>query len=360
MKKINYGIEAGRILTMTMIMILHILKQGGLLDSVPLFTIKGQSLILLEYLSIIAVNIFALITGYVMINGKYRPKRLVGLWLQVLFYSYAMILVVMPIRKISMKSLITSLFPTLFNEYWYFNSYLILFLFIPLINKAIKNFTRLQLIKVILFMLVVLSVLSSFTGREQLYVDGGYSPIWLMYMYIIGAFINLYGNIIKLKIRSLYLYIFFAVVMVILHDILNYFVFNLSDKSEQSWILLRFSFPIVLVMAIILFQWLLQLEFSKKIESIITFFSKHSFAAYLFQTNTLFFTYILKDSFVRFSVLNTFSLILLVLVSSLIFYLIAVLMDKLRVVLFRTIYLEDFVYSQLYIISNRILKVLRI
>lgn len=264
MKKINYGIEAGRILTMTMIMILHILKQGGLLDSVPLFTIKGQSLILLEYLSIIAVNIFALITGYVMINGKYRPKRLVGLWLQVLFYSYAMILVVMPIRKISMKSLITSLFPTLFNEYWYFNSYLILFLFIPLINKAIKNFTKLQLIKVILFMLVVLSVLSSFTGREQLYVDGGYSPIWLMYMYIIGAFINLYGNIIKLKIRSLYLYIFFAVVMVILHDILNYFVFNLSDKSEQSWILLRFSFPIVLVMAIILFQWLLQLEFSKK------------------------------------------------------------------------------------------------
>lgn len=342
---------------MVMIMALHILKQGGLLANVQLFTIKGQSLVLLEYLSIVAVNIFALITGYVMINGKYRPKRLVSLWLQVLFYSYIMIIVILPFKRVGIRSLLVSLFPTLFNEYWYFNSYLILFLFIPLLNKSIKTLSKTQLTKAIMFMFVILSVLSSFTGGEKLYVNRGYSPIWLLFMYIIGAFIKLYGDILKIKMRELYLYIFLAIDMVVLHDILNFCIFKLKNSAEQSWFLLRYSFPIVLIMAIALFQWLLRLNFSKKVENIIESFSKHSFAAYLVQTNTLFFTYILKNLFIKFTTLNTVSLMLIVLISSLIFYLIAILMDKIRGVIFNTTHLEDFIYNMISFIFNRATKI---
>ena len=40
-----------------------------------------------------AVDCYGLISGYVGVNGKFRPARLLELWLQVFFYSFGLSLI---------------------------------------------------------------------------------------------------------------------------------------------------------------------------------------------------------------------------------------------------------------------------
>lgn len=353
MKKVNYGIELGRIITMIMIMTLHILYQGGLLGSLNMFTLKGQSLIFLEYLALVAVNIFGLITGYVMVNGKYKPKRIINLWLQVIFYSYLLLVIIIPIKKLNLSLIATSVLPTLRNGYWYFNSYLILFLFIPFLNKGLRTLTKNELFKIILIMFFVLSFLSSLTAKKMLYVDGGYSPIWLIYLYIIGAYIKLYPPK-KIKNNSIRLikYICLTILMVFLHDGLNICLMIIKGSREQYWGLLRYSFPVILFMSIYLFVYLINLEFKDKVKKIITSVSRHSFAAYLLQTNVLVFTLFLKNMYGQFISLNTILLILFIILNALLFYVIAIGVDKIRFFLFKLLRIGELTDKLLSIFKN--------
>ena len=66
--KRNYGIDALRIVSMFMIVILHTLGHGGILSSVSIFSGKYC-----------AVNCYALISGYVGINSKYRYSKIISL-----------------------------------------------------------------------------------------------------------------------------------------------------------------------------------------------------------------------------------------------------------------------------------------
>lgn len=346
---------------MIMIMILHILKQGGLLDSLNILTIKGQSLVFLEYLAIVAVNVFGLITGYVMVNGKYKPKRIIDLWLQVIFFSYLMLIVIFPFKHINLKMIITSLLPTLFNEYWYFNSYLILFLFIPLLNKGIKALTKNELFKVIVFMFIVLSVLSSLTGAENLYVNRGYSPLWLMYLYIIGAYIKLFfSENVQRNTARLIKYLSLTIVMVILHDALNIGLMIIKGTSTQHWSFLRYSFPIILFMSVYFFVYLINLQFTDSSKKVITFFSRHSFAAYLLQTNVLVFGIFLKNTYSQFITLNVFILILFVVLNALAFYIVAVTLDKIRIIFFKLIKIRELTDKLYYFFKTKIVYLLKL
>jgi surface polysaccharide O-acyltransferase-like enzyme len=295
-----------------------------------------------------------------MVNGNYKPKRIIDLWLQVVFYSYFLLIVVLPFKHVSLKMIITSLLPTLFNEYWYFNSYLVLFLFIPLLNRGIKALTKSELFKVILFMFMVLSVLSSLAGAESLYVNRGYSPLWLIYLYVIGAYIKLFpfervtNNVIRLV-----KYLCLTIVMFLLHDVLNIGLMLIKGGAAQHWSLLRYSFPVILLMAIYLFVYLINLQFTDKSKKIITFVSRHSFAAYLLQTNILVFSLFLKNMYGQFISLNTIVLISFVIINALIFYVVAVAIDKFRVYLFKLLRIKELVDSVYSLFTTKIMCFLK-
>lgn len=192
--KRNYGIEIGRIITMVMVMVLHILGQGGILSRLGLATVSGQVAVLLEYLSIVAVNVFGLITGYVMINGHWRFQKILKLWIQVITTSWLVLACLFFFIDISIKDALSMIFPTLFNQYWYFNSYLVLFVLIPILNKGIKGLSKREFEKVLYVIFFLFCLVSSLAKANSLYLDRGYTPVWLMYLYLVGAYINLYGE----------------------------------------------------------------------------------------------------------------------------------------------------------------------
>ena len=82
------GIDALRILSMFMVVILHVLGRGGVLSAS-----SGRRfwvVWLMEVAAYCAVDLFALISGYVMARRQIKPQRLLQLWCQVVFYSVLM------------------------------------------------------------------------------------------------------------------------------------------------------------------------------------------------------------------------------------------------------------------------------
>lgn len=146
----NYGIDALRMLAMFMVTILHILIQGGVLNSTVKFTSQYEAGWLLQTAAFCAVDIYALISGYVWVYAKYRYRNILELWLQVLFYTVSITILFWAFVPSSVSAIewLKAIFPVMFNQYWYFSSYVALFLFIPLLNiifeKMEKNSCNLQ------------------------------------------------------------------------------------------------------------------------------------------------------------------------------------------------------------------------
>lgn len=82
----QYGIDIARLSAMFMVVLLHDLLQGGILDW-TLDSAKDLMYMTLENYAIIAVNVFALISGYLGVGEAFRPSKLIHLWVAVFTWS---------------------------------------------------------------------------------------------------------------------------------------------------------------------------------------------------------------------------------------------------------------------------------
>ena len=196
--KRNVGIEILRIFSMLMIVMLHVLLFGLKYNELNIFSMKGAITNLLEAICFCAVNIYAIITGYVLVNKRPKINRLIDLWFQVIFYllmSCILIFILYP-QNFSKRSLIFAFLPVITNKYWYFTAYFIMFWCVPLYNWIISNLTMKQyrkMIFVMLFIFCLLGWISSVLSNTIFGLNYGYSFLWLSVLYCFGAGIKLYG-----------------------------------------------------------------------------------------------------------------------------------------------------------------------
>ncbi len=192
----NMGIEVLRIVSMLMVVTLHCLSFGGILDSASPGSAAYHAAWLLECACYGAVNIYGLITGYACIRSRHKCGRLLGLWLEVVFVLLmcTVIFVFIP-GGFSWKALLRAILPVAFYRYWYFSAYFFLFFFIPPLNAALCGMTKYQhrsLIAAILWTTVLFTAAACVMGGDVFHVMDGYSPLWLVCLYIIGAYLRLY------------------------------------------------------------------------------------------------------------------------------------------------------------------------
>ena len=83
----NYGIDLLRIVSMLMVVILHVLGQGGVLKTSAPLSVGYEIAWFLEIMCYCAVNCYALISGYVGVGSKFKYSNIVNIWLQVIWYS---------------------------------------------------------------------------------------------------------------------------------------------------------------------------------------------------------------------------------------------------------------------------------
>lgn len=199
MKKRIASVELLRILAMMMVVMLHYLSKGGLLTSLTEEFVPGAYIAwLLEAFSIVAVNVYMLISGYFLVESGFKPGRLGELVCQVLFYSLLIPPVLMAVGvlepgQVTVYQLLQYLLPSQMVHYWFITAYVSMYLFVPVLAVGVKQMSRRQLEGVIILLLLFFSVSKSVLPVQLEMDNKGYDGLWFLCVFLVAAYMRLYG-----------------------------------------------------------------------------------------------------------------------------------------------------------------------
>lgn len=182
-KQRAYGIDIARLTAMFMVVLLHNLGRGGILDW-TLDSVSDLAYLGIENYAIVAVNVFALISGYLSAGKPLKARSIFSIWATACFWSMTTGLTGFSLGQFSITDLLKSAFPVSTAEYWYLNSFLLLQLMVPFLNCAITSLTSVQL-GIATSGLLIASTLVESTGLNK-----GYSTMWLAVLWLTGASIK--------------------------------------------------------------------------------------------------------------------------------------------------------------------------
>lgn len=287
-----------------MIVILHLSYKGGLISSAKMNSTNYYSFYFILIICFVAVNLFAAVSGYLMIHSKWKLKKLISLWFTVIFYSYLILFIGKFLLGYNIKTpmIVDSLFPMSRNIYWYFSAYFGLYLLIPLINLGIKALTKQQM-KIGLTIIFILGSISTIFKSDPFGLDFGYSILWLACMYFVGAYIKLHVDTDNLKVSNLltkYLFsvlILFGIILLTSYANVHFF----TRARDVTWFI-KYASPFVYVSSIYFFLLALKIPFNQpKINKIILFLSPLTFSVYLLHTHPIIFDNIIDNIASKFS-----------------------------------------------------------
>ena len=295
----NVGIDLLRIVSMLMVVSLHYLGKGNLLEKsghgVDVYVVAW----LLERLSIAAVNTYVLISGYLLCKKPFRSGRIVKLWLQTFVYSAGILLVMMlPIPgghyHPTLHGLLTAFFPITMDHYWFMTAYMIMVLFSPLLNLAIWRLDRKQHLMVICLMLGLFSLPKSILPVRLEFDDLGYSGLWFLVVYVIAAYLRRIreedGNAATGKKAGKYLgiYLIFVAGMWMLTLTLGW-ISEATGHLEEIWKLpMEYNFLLNIGAAVCLFLFFSHLQIRQGLLcKIISFAASYTLGVYLLHEHVL-------------------------------------------------------------------------
>lgn len=331
----NYGIDLLRMVAMFMVIILHILFKGGVIPSYETKSADFETAWFLEIAALCAVNCYALISGYVGYNAKYRYSNIINLWLRVLFYTItitAAFAYFLP-QTVGTTQWIGALFPATTRQYWYFTAYLGLFIFIPLLNQGVRNLNQGPLKLVLAGMFILFSLQQTISQTDVFSMNKGYSSFWLLPMYILGAYIRKYDALHGVTIpKALSGYLGMVILTWGTRLILEFTTLHFLGEQKWECILVEYTSPTILAAAVFLFALFekLPIRGDGTAARVITFFSASSFSVYIIHANPLVWVYIIANRFKDYTTLSLPVMVLSVLGTALAIYLLCTLLDLVR------------------------------
>ncbi len=335
MKKRNTGINLFKLFSMFMIALLHVLGMGGITGAAA-GTSSYYPVYLMQNAAFCAVNCYALVSGYLMLGKEIKPSRITELWFEVFFYSVSISAIMMIVYRdlFSARNIVYAVTPIISNQYWYMTSYFMMYLFVPMMNKFADAANK----KVFTATIVVILVLT--TGSLMIKQDGfrlndGYSPIWLMIMYLVGAYMKKFNVGAKMKKwLALLLYVISSLCSFIL-CVFSKKLLKIMLGNDISY--LSYTSPFVVLSAIFLFIFFSKLKFGKKTEKLINYITPAALGVYLIHTHPLVFNKLMKDIAMPLVNHGTAAMIFGSVAMALAVFIICIVIDLLRIQLFRLI-----------------------
>ena len=220
--------ELLRIIAMLMVIVLHYIVKGNM--SAELYddgSAQNHLWWLIEAFCNVAVNVYVLISGYFLVNARWKVSRLISLVCQVLFYSiltgfvaYILFSVVQPDFALSvlnkagisyqfgLTSWLYIFLPIEYEHYWFATAYVIMYILSPVLAIAVKNMPQKQLKVVILALLCFFSIPKSINPYLIPTDSYGYDFGWFICLFLIAGYIKLYGiKFFGSKIRAITVYV---------------------------------------------------------------------------------------------------------------------------------------------------------
>lgn len=293
MKNRLANLELLRVISMLMIVVLHLLGKTSLLwKELPINSFSYGFCWFLYALCMTSVNCYIIISGYFLINAKWKLKKALNIYAQVLFYSVILYIVAKYILQIELMSGFSRvILPLTRREYWFATVYLGLYCLFPYINIFVNSLSKSQLQRFIFVVALFFSVIPTiFCSKEWLGENGAYGIGWFVFLYTIGAYVKKYDVEISMakKWRNYWICILILP--------LSKLVVMLSDKFinlipmeymiEKSEILFEFHTIPVLAASIFCFLCFRDMQIQSVVASnIINWFGGATFGVYLIHNN---------------------------------------------------------------------------
>ena len=321
------GIDLMRVMSMFYVVILHTLGHGGILEA----TLKNSSQYyagwFVEIWAYCAVDVIAMITGFLRVNKQIKLSHYFRVWGQVVFYcliANILVLCLFP-KEFRCDVIIEAILPVSSGRYWYFSAYTGLFVFIPFLNYALCSLRKEDTKRVVLLLI-------AFTAYDTLVhkftLNNGYSVIWLIIMYLIGGVIRIH-NIRETKPVILCILI---VILSLLTFCWKTFGVSISFAGIQisQDILVSYTSPTIVGMSVCYLLLAKQIHVNDKIGKILAFLGRGSFAVYLINDHRYIRQKFLSNRFVDWAQTSTILMITYLIVYAILFTFGAIIIDNCR------------------------------
>ncbi len=192
MKNRDYSIDCVKVLAVALVIVHHVIDCG-----LTMADTAGGALKMVWYflhsVSLTCVDLFALVTGYLCVTSNGAHKRLLGLWVQVLFIGLVISgAVALAGGNVGARDWVRSIFPVVTGEYWYFTAYVVVCLFMPFVNPGARALDGKTFARLLLAFFLLMSVSSLFMTTDPFVLKNGYSFAWLLVVYLFGAYWRLH------------------------------------------------------------------------------------------------------------------------------------------------------------------------
>lgn len=323
----NSSIELLRILAMFFVVLSHYSVHGQL-EAVDLPLSFNRILLDITVTGNLGVDIFIIISGFFLINSKFKLNKLIKLIGQVLFYSIIiyLIFVLTGLKQFDLFDFACSLLPITTKQYWFVTVYVTLYLLHPFINIFLKNINKKQHIIFFSIIIFIWSIIPTMGSRFDFY---GNEFAQFVMLYSIGAYFQLYPINTK-KEKTL------SIILIVANILICIFIMFLEYRISLIRIIGVDNCGRSSIFIILLASGLFLIFKNLKIKdsNIINTITKCTFGVYLIHDNNYVREWLWNDVFPNSSYVNTNKLALHLISSVIIIYVVCTAIDYIRITLF--------------------------
>ena len=341
----NMGVELFRVASMIMVVMLHVLGHGGVYSHAEFLSVNYEIAWFLEALAYCSVNCYALISGYANVKSGFKFRRIVYLWLEVVVLNVGLTAVMhffVPTAEVTQEYWLRAFFPLTKRAFWYFCAYFFMFPLIPILNKGLLSLEKYQHI-IIMLLLQVPTIFRIIVQKDNYVLGSGYSALWLICLYVIGAYFRIYGPpkwakwFVTLPVFFIATYIAWEYRM----NIEGQYAAGLIEKDSELYsnrgILISYISPCMVIMAVSLMLFFMQIKIKgKATKFIISNLGKATFGVFILHVGAAFWYW--KDFWKQFNAYAdypTHKMVIAVILTSIAIFLVGSLISLARIYIFK-------------------------
>lgn len=295
----------------------------------------------------VAVDVFVILTGYLMLEKKTRLSRLIELWFQV--FSYSLLGVIGAIicgNSLEIKDIIEFVLPISSNTWWFMSVYFLLYICIPFFNKVVGDMTQRQHSIILCVAIIVFSIWPTLVIWEDFeLIKWGYSLLWFLVLYIVGAYIRKYPCFMQGRLKCSCIIFSCVMCLPLSRVIIGSLCTKLFGSLGEVAILYRYNSPVMLLYAIALVKFMEQIKIGTRIKSIVVKVSPYVLGVYLFHEHPLWrdvmWKWIQPTKYMQYhGILGLFYTMLYMFCVVILVFAVGILLEKLRCIICRVLKIE--------------------
>lgn len=327
------NMELLRIVAMVLVMVVHAdfrALSAPTLDETVIDPITSIMRFLIESLSIIAVNVFVLLSGWYGI--KIKISKLCEFAFQVFFFTIVCLVIALYTGHASLNvTIIRHLLLLEPFDYWFFKSYLIMYIFSPVVNTFIEKASKRE-VEITLILFFLIQSLWGWISKGAGGFNYGYSGLSFIGLYMLARYVRLYPNWISNLSKKHYLIIYLSIAF--FNATISY-IFIRTGFPKLEGMLRHYTYPLMIFQALCFMLLFTKISFHSKF---VNWIAISCFAIYLVHSNmmignTFYDKYIYQwfhSEPPLLFILYTVGLIITV-------FWISIFLDKLRIIIWRNI-----------------------